>query len=62
MPGDIAVDTLNDEQMKELNRLKAWLYRKRSHIREEREQTERRQKKENEAYMRKAGQPSLFKL
>ena len=60
MPPDIAVDKLDDEQMRELYRLKAWLYHKRTTVREERDRAERRQKKEEEAAQRKAGQPALF--
>jgi len=60
MPGDIAVETLDDEQMRDLNRLKAWLYQKRTQVREERDRVERRQKKEEEAAQRKAEQPALF--
>jgi len=52
MPTDIAVDSLNDEQMRDLNRLKEWLYRKRT--------PERRQKREEEAAKREAEQPALF--
>jgi len=60
MPADIAVDSLNDEQMKELRRLKEWLYRKRIQIRLDRDRAERRQKREEEAAQRKAEQPALF--
>ena len=60
MPSDIAVDSLRDDQMSDLNRLKDWLYRKRTQVREERERAERRQKKEEEASRRKAEQPTLF--
>jgi hypothetical protein len=60
MPPDIAVDSLTDDQMRELNRLKDWLYRKRTQIRLERDRVERRQKKEEEAARRKAEQPALF--
>jgi hypothetical protein len=60
MPPDIAVDKLDDEQMRDLNRLKEWLYRKRTTIRQERDRAERRQKREEEAATRKAGQPALF--
>jgi site-specific recombinase XerD len=49
MPSDIAVDSLNDEQVRDLNRLKEWLYRKRTQIRLERDRAERRQKREEEA-------------
>jgi len=60
MPDDIRVESLNDEQMRDLNRLKAWLYRKRTQVREERDRTERRQKREEEATQREAAQPALF--
>ena len=36
MPEDIRVETLDDEQMRDLNRLKAWLYRQRIQERQER--------------------------
>jgi hypothetical protein len=62
MPGDIAVDTLNDEQMRDLSRLKEWLYRKRTQIRLDRDRAERRQRREEEAARRKAGQPALFQF
>jgi len=60
MPGDIAVDSLNDEQMRDLNRLKEWLYRRRTQARQDRDRAERRQKREEEAARRKAEQPALF--
>jgi len=49
MPEDIRVESLDDGQMRDLNRLKAWLYQKRTTVREDRERAERRQKKEEEA-------------
>ena len=60
MPTDIAVDSLNDDQMRDLNRLKDWIYKKRVNARLERDRDERRQKKEEEAAKRKAEQPALF--
>jgi len=60
MPGDIAVALLRDDQVSDLNRLKAWLYKKRTEVREDRERAERRQKKQEEAEQRKAEQPALF--
>jgi len=60
MPGDMAVDSLRDDQMAELNRLKYWLHQKRTQARLDREQAERRQKEELEAVRRKAEQPALF--
>jgi hypothetical protein len=62
MPGDIAVDSISDYQLAELNRLKEWLYYKRTQARLEREKAERRQKKEVEATRRKAEQPALFEF
>ena len=60
MPDDIRVESISDDQMRDLNRLKAWLYHKRTTIRLERDRAERRQKKEEEAARRKAEQPALF--
>ena len=60
IPEDIRVESLRDDQVVDLNRLKEWLYRKRIQVREERERDERRQKKEEEAAKRKAEQPALF--
>ena len=60
MPTDIAVDSISDYQMAELNRLKEWLYHKRTQVRLDRDRAERRQKREEEAARRKAEQPALF--
>ena len=60
MPEDIRVESLNDDQMRDLNRLKAWLYQKRTTVRQERGRAERRQKREEEAARAKAEQPALF--
>ena len=62
MPGDIAIDSISDYQMKDLNRLKEWLYRKRTQVRLERDQAERRQKKEEEVERRSTEQPALFEF
>ena len=62
VPEDIRVESLNDEQMRELQRLKEWLYRKRSEIRLEHDRAERRQKREEEAAQRKTEQPALFQF
>jgi len=62
MPVDIAVDSLNDEQMRDLDRLKEWLYHKRTQLRLERERAERRQKREEEATRKKIEQPALFEF
>ena len=62
MPGDISVDSISDYQMKDLNRLKEWLYRKRTQVRIERDRIERRQKREEEVDRKKAKQPVLFEF
>jgi len=60
MPDDIRVETLNDEQMRDLNRLKAWIYQKRIQVRLDRDRAERREKKEEDATTREEAQPALF--
>jgi len=62
MPGDIALDQLDDGQMRDLRRLKEWLYNQRTKVRQERERAERRQRKEEEAARGKAEQPVLFQF
>ena len=60
VPDDINVESLSNEQTRDLDRLKAWIYQKRVAHRLERDRTERRQKREEEAAERKAVQPALF--
>jgi hypothetical protein len=62
MPADIAVDSISDSQVRELIRLKAWLYRQRTRARQEMVRAERREKKEQEAVKRMAEQPALFEF
>jgi hypothetical protein len=62
MPGDIAVDSLNDYQVLELKRLKEWLYQRRTQARQGKERAQRRQKREEEVARRKAEQPALFEF
>jgi len=62
IPCDIAVDSISDYQMKDLNRLKEWLYRKRTQLRLDRDRAERRQKREEEVEKKKAEQPALFEF
>ena len=62
MPEDIAVDRLDDGQMRGLYRLKEWLYNQRVKVRQERERAERRQRKEEEVVRSKAEQPVLFQF
>ncbi len=60
MPDDIRVESLRDDQVADLNRLKDWIYRQRTKIRQERDRGERRQKKEETEAAKKAAQPALF--
>jgi hypothetical protein len=62
LPSDIAVDSINENQMSKLNHLKAWLYRQRTKIRLERERDERREKKVQAEAERKAERPALFEF
>ena len=62
VPEDIQVESLRDDQMADLNRLKEWLYRKRTQVRGERDRAERRQKREEEADKRRSKQPALFEF
>ena len=60
MPEDIRVETLSDDQMRDLNRLKAWIYQQRIKVRLERDRAERRQNKEEAIARKKEEQPALF--
>jgi len=72
MPGDIAVDKLETEQMRDLERLKEWIYRTRVRARQEKDRAERNKAKvkryraekhktqEQEVASQDILQPSLF--
>ena len=60
MPPDIAVDKLTAEQMRDLDRLKEWIYRQRAQARADRDRGERQQQREEETSVRKVEQPALF--
>ena len=60
MPEDIKVDSLSDDQTRELNRLKEWLYRKRVLARQDGDRFERQEKKQEEVARRESEQPALF--
>jgi hypothetical protein len=60
MPADIAVESISDYQMGELNRLKSWLYHRRVKARQEKDRAERRQEKKEAKAKRKEEQPALF--
>jgi len=62
LPEHIRVEPLRDDQVRDLDRLKAWLYRQRTTIRLERDRTERRERKETEVAEKKELQPALFDL
>ena len=62
MPEDIRVDSLNNPQTEDLDRLKEWLYRRRTTAKQEAARIERRQQKEEEVDKRKAEQPALFEF
>lgn len=58
MPADIRVDSLNYEQMADLNRLKEWLYRQRTKARQESERIEKRAKEGKGDSQEKSGATS----
>ena len=60
MPEDIKVESLTTDQTRELNRLKEWLYRKRTLARQDGDRFERQEKKQEEAAKRESEQPALF--
>ena len=62
MPDDIAVESISDYQMGELNRLKAWLYHQRIKARTEKDRALRRQEKEKAEMGKKAERPVLFEF
>jgi hypothetical protein len=62
VPDDIRVESLRDDQLRDLSRLKDWIYRQRIKIRLERDRAERREKKEQEESKRKTEQPVLFEF
>jgi len=60
MPTDIAVDSISDYQIGELNRLKSWLYHHRVKARQEKDRAGRKQEKEEAKAQREEAQPALF--
>ena len=62
LPEDIRVESLRDDQVRDLDRLKAWLYQQRITIRLERDRTDRRERKESAVAEREALQPALFEF
>jgi len=62
MPADIAVDSINDYQNGELNRLKSWLYHQRVKMRQEKDRAEQREKRVEAEAQREEEQPALFRF
>ena len=62
VPEDVRVESLRDDQMRDLNRLKDWIYQQRTKIRLEKDRAERRQQKEEEVAKRKAEQLAMFQF
>ncbi len=62
LPEDIRVESLRDDQVRDLDRLKDWIYRQRTRIRLERDRAERHQQREEAAAERKIEQPALFEF
>ena len=62
MPKDIRVDSLTEQQMADLSRLKEWLYCRRTTARQEFERAGRRHQQEEEVAKRETEQPELFKF
>jgi hypothetical protein len=62
MPEDIRVESLRDDQLRDLNRLKEWIYQQRTKIRLEKYRAERRQQKEAAAAEIKELRPALFEF
>ena len=62
VPKDIRVESLDTGQMRDLNRLKAWIYQKRITARQDRDRTARREAREEKTTKQKELQPSFFGL
>jgi len=62
VPDDIRVESLNDYQLGELNRLKAWLYQQRAKARQERDRADRRREGEEARTQKGIEQPVLFEF
>ena len=60
IPEDIRVETLRDDQVADLNRLKEWLYQKRRAARQEKDRARRREEKQAAQAEIKEAQCTLF--
>lgn len=61
-PKDIQVKLLSDYQMRELRRLKDWIYERRTQAKQERNRAERQKKREEELTRRSMERPALFEF
>jgi hypothetical protein len=62
VPPDINVETITDYQMRELIRLKEWIYQQQVKARNARDRNERRQNKQEMDEQKKLEQPALFEF
>lgn len=60
VPGDLQVESLSDYQQSELRRFKRWLYETRVRARQERDRSERRERKGQEKQRKEDLQPRMF--
>ena len=60
MPKDVRVDLITDYQMGLLNHLKGWIYRRRTTARQDRDRSNRREKRNEEADRKEQMHPKLF--
>jgi len=60
IPDDIRKDNLTDDQMRDLNRLKEWIYRRRVQERLNRDRAERRQRRQEELARKEELQTKMF--
>jgi hypothetical protein len=60
VPEDIRVESITDDQMRDLNRLKAWLYQTRTRARQEKDRAERRERRQEEKTKKEELQPKMF--
>ena len=62
MPADIVVESINDYQIGELNRLKSWLFHQRIKGRQEKDRAERRQERKEAKVQREEERPVIFQF
>lgn len=60
IPADIRVDMLTTDQMRDLARLKEWIYRRRTDARQGHDRAERGEKRKERAEEKERVQPKLF--